>query len=87
MSFGLCNAPRTFQAFINKIFRDFLNIFCTVYLDDILVYSNTEEEHIHYVRQVLEWLRKVGLFLNINKCDFHITLVKYLGIIIIIDGL
>ena len=87
MPFGLCNAPGTFQAFINETLRDFLDVFCTAYLDDILVYSSTERDHVHHVRQVLEKLREVGLFLDINKCDFHVTSVKYLGIIITTDGL
>ena len=85
--FGLCNAPGTFQAFINETLRDFLDIFYTAYLDDILIYSNSEEEYINYIRQVLAKLKEVGLFLNINKYDFHMKSVKYLGIVIITDGL
>ena len=50
MPFRLCNAPGTFQVFINKILYNFLDIFYTIYLDDILVYSDIEEEYIHHIR-------------------------------------
>ena len=45
MSFSLCNAPATFQVYMNKVFQLYLNVFCTVYIDDILIYSNILEEH------------------------------------------
>lgn len=86
MSFRLCNALVTFQAFINNVLREYLDVFCIAYLDDILVYSNTKEEHIHHVGKVLKKLQQAGLYLNINKCDFHTTRVKYLGLIITTDG-
>lgn len=86
MPFGLCNAPATFQAFINDVLREYLDVFCTAYLDDILVYSNTETEHVQHVGKVLEKLQQAGLYLDINKCDFHTTRVKYLGLIITTDG-
>ena len=86
MPFGLCNAPATFQAFINDILREYLDLFCTAYLDDILVYSDTEEEHIDHVGQVLSKLKQAGLYLDIDKCDFHVTKVKYLGLFITTDG-
>ena len=62
-------------------------MFCTAYLDDILVYSNSMAEHISHVRKVLDKLLEVGLFLDINKCDFYVREVKYLGLIITTDGL
>lgn len=85
MPFGLCNAPATFQAFINDVLREYLDVFCIAYLDDILIYSNIKEEHIYHVGKVLEKLQQAGLYLDINKCDFHTTRVKYLGLIITID--
>ena len=87
MPFGLCNAPGTFQAFINHILREYLDVFCTAYLDDILVYSTGIAEHKHHVKQVLQRLREAGLFLDIYKCEFNVTTVKYLGIIITTEGL
>ena len=73
MPFGLCNAPATFQAFINRTLREYLNVFYTAYLDDILIYSDNKEEHIQHVGLVLEKLKQAGLFLDINKCEFHVT--------------
>lgn len=87
MPFGLCNAPATFQAFINETLREYLDVFCTAYLDDILIYSNSMAEHIRHVQQVLDKLLKAGLFLDINKCDFHVKEVRYLGLIITTEGL
>ena len=87
MPFSLCNAPGTFQAFINHILREYLDVFYTAYLDDILVYSTGIAKHKHHVKQVLQRLRKAGLFLDIYKCEFNVTTVKYLGIIITTEGL
>ena len=86
MPFGLCNAPGTFQAFINATLREYLDDFCTAYVDDILIYSNSKEEHVEHVRKVLAKLRQVGLFLDIDKCEFFVTEVKYLGLIITTHG-
>ena len=64
MPFGLTNAPAVFQHMANDIFRDFLDIFTIVYLDDILIYSKTQEEHDKHVRHVLRRLREYGLYAN-----------------------
>ncbi|KAI0992503.1 hypothetical protein K3495_g15682, partial [Podosphaera aphanis] len=82
MPFGLTNAPATFQHFINDCIRDYLDIFCTAYLDDILIYSDTLEEHIAHVNQVLEALRKNRILLKPEKCEFHTQSTTYLGLII-----
>ena len=87
MPFGLCNAPGTFQAFINATLREYLNDFCTAYVDDILMYSNTREEHVAHVRKVLAKLQKAELFLNIDKCEFFVIEVKYLSLIITTEGI
>lgn len=76
MPFGLCNAPSTFQSFINDVLREYLDVFCSAYLDDILVYSNSKDEHIEHVGKVLGKLKDAGLFLDINKCEFHVKEVK-----------
>ena len=86
MSFDLCNAPETFQSFINETFRDYLNVFCSVYLNDVLIYSNIRKKHTTHVRKVLDKLHAAGLYLNINKCEFYVNEIKYLELIIIIDG-
>ena len=87
MSFGLCNAFETFQSFINNTLREYLNDFCFSYLDDILIFSNFKEEHIEHVRKVLKRLEEVNLFLNIDKCEFFVISVKYLGLIITTDDI
>ena len=86
MPFGLTNALADFQRFINDVLHPFLDAFCKAYLDDILIYSETLEEHQAHVKKVLEALSKVGLHLKPKKCEFHETEVKYLGLIILVDG-
>ena len=87
MPFGLCNAPGTFQNYINEAVRDYLDHFCTAYLDDILVYSDTEEQHTEHVLKVLRRLRERNLQLDIDKCEFNVTKIKYLGLIISVNGI
>ena len=70
MPFGLTNAPAVFQHMANDVFRDFLDRFVIIYLDDILIYSRTLEEHERLVRQVLERLRQFGLYAKLEKCTF-----------------
>ena len=87
MLFDLCNASSTFQAFINDVLREYLNMFCSAYLNDILIYSNNKKKHVKHVKKILEKLKHADLYLNINKCEFHIKQVKYLELIIIIEDL
>ena len=63
----------------NDIFRDFLDIFIIVYLDDILIYSKNQEEHDIHVRRALEWLREYGLYAKLEKCSFDQHQVDILG--------
>ena len=67
---GLCNAPASFQHIVMTILRKFLNKFVFVYLDDILVYSETLEEHKEHVRQVLETLQAAELLVNSYKTEW-----------------
>lgn len=87
MPFGLTNAPASFQNLINDVLRPFLDKFVIVYLDDILIFSNTEEEHTAHVHQVLERLRKNELWANASKCEFNKTEVDYLGYVVTPDGI
>jgi hypothetical protein len=82
MPFGLTNAPASFQAYANDCLRDFLDIFCIVYLDEVLIYSDTLEEHIVHVKQVLSRLRQYGLTCKLSKCEFHATTISFLSFII-----
>jgi hypothetical protein len=87
MPSGLTNAPATFQYFINDCVRDYLDMFCTSYLDDILIYSDTLEEYQVYVEKVLEALQRNGVLLKPETCEFHIQSTNYLGLIIEPNGL
>jgi Reverse transcriptase (RNA-dependent DNA polymerase) len=86
MPFGLCNAPGTFQHYMNDTFREFLDNFSVVYLDDVLIYSKDLKEHKRHVRKVLERLQEAGLFLKPSKCQFHVQEVEFLGFVISEDG-
>jgi hypothetical protein len=81
--FGLANAPSTFQKYVNWALRDYLDEFCSAYVDDILIYtSGTLEEHREHVGKVLDRLREAGLQIDIDKCEFEVKSTKYLGFII-----
>jgi transposase InsO family protein/predicted aspartyl protease len=87
MPFGLCNGPATWQRYMNNIMQQYLDDFVTVYLDDLLIYSSTLGEHRLHVRKVLVKLREAGLPVDIDKCEFHVQEVKYLGLILTPGGL
>ena len=87
MPFGLCNAPATFQSMINDIFRDSLDEGVIAYMDDILIYSETIEEHVSLVRRVMERLRKARLCVSIKKSTFHQRQVEFLGYLISDKGI
>ena len=87
MPFGLTNAPAVFQHMANDIFRDFLDIFTIIYLDDILIFSKTQEEHDEHVRQVLQRLQEYGLYAKLEKCSFDRNQVEFLGYIVSPEGI
>jgi hypothetical protein len=82
MPFGLTNAPATFMRLMDGIQWPFTNSFVVVYLYDILIFSQTWEEHLHHIRQVLQTPRQHKLCANLEKCTFGITQVQYLVYII-----
>ena len=86
MPFGLTNAPATFQAYINRALAGLVDVCCVVYLDDILIYSDTREQHVRDVRAVLERLWKFALFASCKKCKFFTTEVEYLSFIVTTAG-
>jgi predicted oxidoreductase len=85
--FGLTNGPTTFQRYINEILFDYLDDFCTTYLDNILIYSNNELEHEEQVQKVIKRLQKAGLQADIKKSEFNVKRTKYLGFIISTKGI
>jgi Reverse transcriptase (RNA-dependent DNA polymerase) len=85
--FGLSNVPVIFQACINEILYPYLDVFCTAYIDDILVYSDDLTSHRQHVRLVVEALWDAGLQLDIKKYEFEITEITYLSIIISTDSI
>ncbi|MBW0494635.1 hypothetical protein O181_034350 [Austropuccinia psidii MF-1] len=87
MPFGLTNAPASFQNLVNGIFSDFLDIFALVYLDDIMVFSSSEEEHVKHLSFVLPRLRDNNLFVKASKCVLHSSSVEYFGYVVSSDGL
>lgn len=87
MPFGLANAPATFQAFINRALEGLLDISCVVYLDDILIYSGDPTEHEDHVREVLERLRRFGLYAKLSKCEFFTQSVEFLGYVVSTAGI
>lgn len=87
MPFGLCNAPGSFQLFINHVFHDLLDKYVAVYLDDILVYSKDLEHHTRHVQEVLRRLREYKLFAKLSKCQFHSNEVEFLGFVLNKNGI
>ena len=85
--FGLTNAPATVQRFMNDTLRVFLDQFCVVYLDDILIYSKTKREHREHVHKILAKLKEAGLYTNTEKCEFNVEKTTFLGFIISADGI
>lgn len=85
LPFGLCGGPSTFQQFMNDNFLEF-EAFVSCYVDDLIVFSDSLEDHKMHVRQVLERLRNMGIYVDILKSEFFKTEVKYLGLIIAPDG-
>ena len=87
MPFGLTGAPSTFQSYINDIIRDCLDRFAVAYMDDILIYSNSLSEHILHVRTVLQKLLSTSLYAKLEKCEFHVQKVSFLGFVISSEGI
>ena len=86
MPFGLANAPATFQGFINHALWDLLDICCIAYLDDILIYSDNDTEHMEHVWAILKCLQEHGLYVKLEKCKFHTWCVGFVGYVVTPNG-
>eukprot|EP00873_Tetraselmis_striata_P001628 jgi/Tetstr1/421892/TSEL_012792.t1 len=82
LPFGLTNAPAGFQTMMNRVLSPYLGKFCVVYLDDVLIYSKTAEEHLEHIRLVLRELQRHHLHIKLSKCSFGRTSVEFLGHIV-----
>jgi hypothetical protein len=87
VSSGLSNAPDVFMCLMNGVFRNYLDKFGIVFLDDILVYSKWKEENEHHIRMVLQVLREHQLYAKLSKCSFYQEQIHYLGRIILKYGI
>ena len=76
--FELCNTSFTFQSYVNEFLREFLNQFVTAYLNDILVYNDNEKEHKQQILKMLRKFHEKDLHLDIDKCEFSVSEMKYL---------
>jgi len=87
MPFGVTNAPTVFMDYMNRIFRPFLDKFVVVFIDDILIYSKTQEEHAEHLRLVLGVLREKQLYAKLSKCEFWMDEVQFLEHVISAQGI
>jgi hypothetical protein len=85
--FGLCNAPATFQRVMNYILRDVSGIKDLVYLDDVIIFSKSFEDHLRDIKEVFTLIQNVGLKLKLKKCQFMKKSVEFIGHIISRDGI
>src|SRR5690606_7802766 len=86
MPFGLANAPAIFQAMMDEIFSDIKDFFVVVYLDDILVFSDTEDQHVEHLKTVLKRLQDNKLYCKLEKCQLFAKSLTYLGYVISPEG-
>ncbi|GJW87467.1 putative reverse transcriptase domain-containing protein [Tanacetum coccineum] len=87
MPFGLTNAPAVFIDLMNRVCRPYLDKFVIVFIDNIFIYSNTQEEHVEHLRLVLRLLKKEKLYAKFSKCEFRLREVQFLGQVINGDGI
>ena len=86
MPFGLTNAPAAFRDLMHRVFRPYLDQFVIVFIDDILIYSQTPEEHERHLIIVLQTLRKHKLYVKMSKCEFWMKEVKFLSHVVSKQG-
>ena len=86
MSFGLTNAPTAFIDLMHRVFQPYLDQFVVVFVDDILIYSQSEEDHEDHLRIVLQAFRDHQLYAKFSKCEFWLTEVRFLGHVVSASG-
>ena len=87
MPFGLTNVPSTFMWLMNEVLKKFLGKFVIIYLDDMLIFSKTLEEHLIHIHKVFDKLREEKLLINLKKCSFLKKESMYLGFAVLAEGL
>ena len=86
MTFGLTNSPAVFMDLMHRVFQPYLDQFVVVFVDDILIYSKSKEEHESHLRIVLQILRDHQLYAKFSKCEFWLIEVKFLGHVVSASG-
>ena len=84
---GATNAPAMFQRFMNEILKEYLDLMCVGILDDVIIYSESDEQHVHDVRNILEVLRQHRLYAKIQKCEFSKPSMTFVGFMVSRDGI
>ena len=87
MPFGLTNAPAIFMCLMNNVMHKYLDKFVVIFIDDILIYSKSKEEHKEHLKIVLQELREHQLFSKFSKCDFFKDKIQYLGHVVTKEGI
>ncbi|RVW18327.1 Transposon Ty3-G Gag-Pol polyprotein [Vitis vinifera] len=87
MPFGLTNAPAAFMDMMNRIYRPYLDHFVVLFVDDILIYSKSREEHSHHLHMALQTLREHQLYAKLEKCDFWLQEIQFLGQMVTQEGI
>jgi len=87
MSFGVTNASVVFMDYMNQIFRHFLDKFMVVFIDDILIYSHSIEEHTEHLKTILNILKEKQLYAKLSKCEFWMSEIHFLGHVICAQGI
>lgn len=87
MAFGLMNAPATFIDLMNRVFKDYVDKFVIVFIDDILIYSQSTKDHEKHLRLILQRLKEEKLYAKFKKCEFWLEKVAFLGHIVSSEGI